>query len=175
MSGIIYIGVDNDVILDELKNSRTDAFVNTGATVTFTLYRLLCKDAVAAAAALTTLTSVGAPFVSGDAARSVVVLGAAANGGDLRTTIATYTSSTAVVLTAGASVPITNAEVRISVTDATAVSMSYVTSSDGKYRGLIDEGVVLQNGATYWIEISADAGSDVKDFRSFDVIAKYRK
>jgi len=173
MSGIIYIGIDNDVILDELKNSRTDAFANS-ATVTFTLYRLLCKDAVTTALS-TTIVSAGEPFVSGDAARSVVVLGAAANGGDLRTTIATYTDTGHVILTAAPSATTTNTEVRISVTDATAITMSYVAASDGQYRGTIDEGVVLQNGATYWIEISADAGSDVKDFRSFDVVAQYRQ
>lgn len=174
MTGTIYIGSDNDVILDELKNSRTDTFVNSGATVTFTLYRLLCKDGVTTASDAT-MTAASAPFVSGDAARSVVVLGASTNGSDLRTTIASYTSTSSVELTASPSVTTTNTEVRISVTNATTVTMSYVTDSNGKYRGVIDEGVELVNGAMYWIEISADAGSDVKDFRSFDVIARYRE
>lgn len=174
MTGILYIGSDNDVILDELKNSRTDTYVNSGATVTFTLYRVICKDAVTAASDAT-VTAASAPFVSGDAARKVVVLGAGANGADLRTTIASYTSTSEVELTTAPSVAIAKAEVRISVADATTVTMSYVTDSNGKYRGTIDDDVVLQDGALYWVEISADAGSDVKDFRSFDVIAKYRE
>src|SRR3990167_7434846 len=134
MPRVIDIGADNSVVMDKLKNSSTDAFVNSGATVTFTLYRVLCKDAVTTAAG-TTLSSVGAPFVAGDAARKVVVLGADTNGGDLRTTIASYTSTSAVVLTAAAVVATTNTEVRISVTNATTVTMSYVTDSSGKYRG----------------------------------------
>lgn len=174
MTGTLYIGSDNDVILDELKNSRTGNYVNSGATVTFTLYRLLCKDGVTTASDAT-LTAASAPLVSGDSGRSVVVLGAGTNGADLRTTIASYTSTSSVELTAAPSVTTTNTEVRISVTNATAVTMSYVADSNGKYRGVIDEGVELVNGAMYWIEISADAGSDVKDFRSFDVIARYRE
>jgi hypothetical protein len=170
--GTIYIGADNSVILDELTNTSTDTFVSS-ATVTFTLYRIVCKDAVTTASS-TTLSAASAPFVAGDASRSVVVLGAGANGADLRTTIASYTSAGAVVLTTAPSKTRTHAEVRISVTNATAVAMSYVAASDGKFRGTLDDDVELVNGDTYWIEISADAGSDVKDFRSFDVIAKYR-
>lgn len=177
MAGIIYIGADNDVILDELTNSRTDAFVSgaiSGATVTFTLYRILCKDAVTTASS-TTLSAASAPFVAGDAGRSVVVIGAGSNRSDLRTTISSYTSASGVVLASAPSVTTTHTEVRMSVTGATDVSMSYVAASDGKYRGVIDDDVVLVDGATYWIEVSADAGSDVKDFRSFDVVAKYRE
>ncbi len=174
MSGVIYIGADNSVVLDELQNSSTEAYVNSGATITFTLYRLLCRDGVTTASS-TTLSAVSAPFVAGDASRSIVVLGAGTNGADLRTTISTYTSTSAVVLGTAASVAVTNAEVRLSVTSATAVSMSYVSGSNGKYRGTLDDSVTLTAGETYWIEISADAGSDVIDFRSFDVTAKYRE
>lgn len=173
MTGILYIGSDNEVAI-VLQRSRTGAYVNSGATVTFTLYRSLCKDAVTIASDAT-VTAASAPFVAGDAARSVVVLGAGANGADLRTTIASYTSTSSVELTVAPSVGISNAEVRISVADATTVTMSYVTDTNGEYSGIIDDDVVLQDGAMYWVEISADAGSDVKDFRSFDVIAKYRE
>lgn len=169
----VYIGADNSIVLDELTDSTTGLFANS-ATVTFTLYRLLARDG-ATTAASTTLSSAAAPFVSGDASRSIIVLGADTNGGDLRTTISTYTSTSAVVLAGAAAATLTNCEVRISVTDATAVSMAYVTASDGKYRGTLDEGVKLANGQQYWIEVSADAGSDVKDFRVLEVTAEYRQ
>jgi hypothetical protein len=173
MTATLYISADNSVILESLYDTATEGY-SSSATVTLTLYRLLCTDG-STTASDATLTVGSAPFVAGDAARSVVVLGAGANGADLRTTIATYTAAGLVELTTSPSITLTNTQVRISVTNATAVTMSYVTASDGKYRGTIDDDVVLQNGATYWIEVSADAGSDKKDFRVIEAIARYRE
>jgi len=168
----LYIGSDNSVILDELKDTSTDLFLNS-ATVTFTLYRLQARDAVSVAAS-TTLNVASGPFVAGDVARSIVLLGAGADGSDLRTTISSYSSSTAVVLSASPSKSVTNGELRISVTNATAVSMSYVTDSSGKYRGTIDDDVALKDGDTYWVEVSADAGSDRKSLWVLEILAGYR-
>lgn len=168
----IYIGADNSVVLDALTDATTGLFVNS-ATVTFTLYRQIARDGITTAAS-TTLSCASAPFVAGDAARNIVVIGADTNGGDLRTTIATFTSTSAVVLSTAAVRSLTNCEVRLSVTDATAISMAYVTASNGQYRGTLDEGVKLANGDQYWLEVSADAGSDIKDFRVVPVRAWYR-
>jgi len=173
MTATLYIGADNSVVLDGLQNTSTELYVNSGATLTFTLYRIVCRDLVTTAAS-TTVTSVGAPFVAGDASRSVVVLGVGSNGSDLRTTISSYTDTSTVVLASAPSLTSTYTELQMSVTSATAVSMSYVTSSNGKYRGTLDDSVALKDGELYWVEISIDAGSDVIDFRRFDARARYR-
>lgn len=169
----LYIGADNSVIYDELKDASTEAVINN-ATVTFTLYRQVALDAVMTASSAV-LTSATGPFVVGDVGRSVVVRGAGTNRSDLRTTIAGFTSATSITLTAAASTTVSNAHARMSITNATAVSMSYVTGTDGQYLGTIDEEVVMEDGATHWVEISVDAGSDRKDFRVLKDEARYRE
>lgn len=170
----LFIGPDNSVIYDELKDAITDAYINTGVTMTFTVFRPVCEDGIMAAT--TTLTSASNPFVVGDVGRSIVVVGAGQNGSDLRTTIAAFVSAGQVTLSTAASVAVSGAQVRMSITDATAVSMTYVTSSDGKYVGTIDEevSILLKNEECYWVEVTVDAGSDRKDFRVLKETASYR-
>lgn len=125
-------------------------------------------------AASTTLTSQVAAFVAGDVGKSVVVAGAGVDGADLRATISSVTSATQVVLSAAASTTVSGAKLSTSLASAADISMSYVASSDGKYRGTIDDTVAFQPGQSYWIEISIDGGSGRVDFRRVNAVAQYR-
>lgn len=48
-------------------------------------------------------------------------------------------------------------------------TMSYVSSSNGNYRGTLEDGASLVAGTMYVVEITADAGSDLirKWYRNF--------
>jgi hypothetical protein len=101
----------------------------TGCTITLkagTTGNMLNNTALSAArtvidAAITasdaTLTSATAAFTAGDVGKAVTVVGAGANGARLVTTIASYTNSTTVELTATASTTVTNAWVTIGTRD----------------------------------------------------------
>ena len=54
------------------------------------------------------------------------------------------------------------------------VTLAYVTSSDGNYRGVLEDGLELIAGKRYSIEIRIDAGSDVIGFFRRLAIARYR-
>lgn len=169
----IYIGADNSVILDGLQDSTDSSYINTGATLTFTVYRQRSQDA-AMTAASTTLTSQVAAFVAGDVGKSVVVAGAGVDGADLRATISSVTSATQVVLSTAASTTVAGTQLLTSLAGAAVISMSYVASSNGKYRGTIVDTVAFHPGQTYWIEISIDGGSSRTDFRRISAVAQYR-
>ena len=52
--------------------------------------------------------------------------------------------------------------------------LSYATASNGNYSGILEDGRVLKDSFLYWIEIEADAGSDlIKKWRWSDV-ARHR-
>jgi hypothetical protein len=52
--------------------------------------------------------------------------------------------------------------------------LSYVLASDGNYNGILEDGRELVDGRFYWIDLEADAGSDlIKTWRWRDV-ARYR-
>jgi len=60
------------------------------------------------------------------------------------------------------------------VSGATAVSMSYVTGSDGKYQGTLQSTVSLGDpGTTYFLELTATRGSDVA-FRRIQCEVQYK-
>lgn len=54
------------------------------------------------------------------------------------------------------------------------VTLSYVTSSDGIYRGTIDQDIAVSAGVSYWLEITAVSGT-LEDFRRVPLIADYRE
>jgi hypothetical protein len=53
-------------------------------------------------------------------------------------------------------------------------SMAYVASSDGLYRGTIEDGTTLTAGTKYALEVTATASGDRVDFRRIEYVAKYR-
>jgi hypothetical protein len=173
MTTPIYINADNDVILDELKDSAAGTFINSGVTCTFTLYREISVDG-AMTAASAVLTSTSGPFAAGDVGKAIVVRGAGVNASDLRTTIQAFTSATQVTLAANASLTVSSAVVRMSLASAKDIPMSYVVASNGKYRGTLDDAVAIAESVLYVLEVTIDAGSGRKDFRQIKVPAKYR-
>lgn len=60
----------------------------------------------------------------------------------------------------------------IAVTGANAVSMPYVTSSNGRYQAKLAGTVSLTNGARYYLEISASSAGRV-GFRRIACTAQY--
>jgi hypothetical protein len=61
----------------------------------------------------------------------------------------------------------------VAVSGATGVSMSYVTGTKGVYEGVLEDGVSLTEGATYYLEITATASGDRVGFRRIVYIACY--
>lgn len=59
------------------------------------------------------------------------------------------------------------------VTGAENISMSYVSSSNGQYRGTLQDTVTLTNGGTYYLEVTA-TGAGFKGFWRFECLARYR-
>ena len=53
------------------------------------------------------------------------------------------------------------------------VSMDYVPASDGTYRAVIDNDIVLSENVVYALEITAVEG-EVEDFYRIPVVAKYK-
>lgn len=168
-----YIDADNDVIIENLRNRRTGEYLN-GATLTFSLFRTISEDA-AMTAGSAVLTSDSADFTDDDVGKQVVIRRAGAHNKDLRTTIVSRTSGTQVVLSTAASKTVTDAVLRMSLPSAANVSMDYVSGSNGKYQGTLDEGVALNDGDEYFLGVTVDAGSDRKDFRWLRVPAKFRE
>lgn len=64
--------------------------------------------------------------------------------------------------------------VGVAVSGASAVSMSYVTGTKGVYEGVLEDGVSLTDGATYYLEITVTASSDRVGFRRIQYEAEYR-
>lgn len=91
---------------------------------------------ISAVTSTTTLTcATTAPFTSSDVGKSIVVYGAGAAGADLITTIAGYTSSSTVTLSAAASTTVTTAVVAYG-TDATSGLQTFLTTFN--FTGPID-------------------------------------
>jgi hypothetical protein len=59
------------------------------------------------------------------------------------------------------------------VSGATAVAMTYVVASNGKYQGTLPNTVSLTEGAKYWLEITATS-STLVGFRRIECYATYR-
>lgn len=59
------------------------------------------------------------------------------------------------------------------VADAEDIPMPYVGNSNGKYNGTLQSTVVLVDGDTYYLEISATSGALV-GFRRCQAVAQYR-
>lgn len=53
-------------------------------------------------------------------------------------------------------------------------SCSYVASSNGFYRGTIEDGTTLTVGTKYALEVTATASGDRVDFRRIEYVARYR-
>lgn len=51
--------------------------------------------------------------------------------------------------------------------------MTYVTGSNGCYTGVLEDGVALTEGSTYYLEVTATASSDRIGFRRIAYIATY--
>lgn len=60
------------------------------------------------------------------------------------------------------------------VSGASAISMPYVSGSNGDYRGILDDAVVLTNGSVYYLVVKVDAGSGKKDKRVIPYTARLR-
>lgn len=52
-------------------------------------------------------------------------------------------------------------------------SMTYVTGTQGVYEGVLEDGVSLTDGSTYYLEITATGSSDRIGFRRFGFTAQY--
>ena len=168
----LYIGVDNTVVLENVRSSRTHAYIND-ATIRLTLYRLIAEDGVTVAAS-TTMTSATAGFVSGDVGKSIIIPAAGAQRSDLKTTIATYVSATEVTLTDAPTFAVTYAQLHLSVPGATSVLMTYLADTNGKYTGTIASTVALSKGELYCLAVTIDGGSDREDYRQINIGATYR-
>ena len=59
------------------------------------------------------------------------------------------------------------------VSGASGISMSYVTGSKGVYEGVLEDGVSLTAGSTYYLEITATASGDRVGFRRIPYTAAY--
>lgn len=63
----------------------------------------------------------------------------------------------------------------------TSGSLTYVTSSTGRWVGVIDKsdvlsvakGGIIVEGTSYYLEVTIDNGSGVDDFRRIELVAKY--
>lgn len=168
----IFIGSDNAIILNGLADSATQGYINDG-TLSFTLYRQRTEDA-AMTAGSAVLTSESAVFSSDDVGRHVVVPGAGQFGSDLRTTVSAYTSATSVTLAASAQTAVAYARTLISLPNAAGVAMSYVSGSNGRYRGILDSSVPLGVGG-YVLAVSISGGAGRDDFRQIEIAAMYRQ
>jgi hypothetical protein len=54
-------------------------------------------------------------------------------------------------------------------------TLAYVDDSNGNYRGNLEDGLELVQGRVYWVEITANAGSDIIAFWRFRLAAMYRE
>lgn len=151
---LIAIGYDEK---DPLTRASDGEFVND-ATITMTLYKSIASDG-AMTASDATLTCASAPFVAGDSGRSIIVHRAGTGGTDLRTTIASVTSTSVVELSDTPSVTVSGATVEMSLANAAGVSVSKVSGLDGQYQGTLESTVPIVAGAQYWLELTATSGA----------------
>lgn len=56
----------------------------------------------------------------------------------------------------------------------TDVEMTYVTGSDGRYQGILDEEAPLVNGRIYYVKMNAVASDDRKAEKRLKRIARYQ-
>lgn len=91
-----------------------------------------------------TLTSATISFSAGDVGKYVIVEGAGANGADLITTIASYTSATSVELTASASTTVSDADITLSGTTEVFIDTSAKTIRLNLDGNLSTDGVTLK-------------------------------
>ena len=159
MAEPLYVYEDNLIEWEGLQRASTDAYVND-ATLTMTCYKQIATDGAMTSGAATLTCATSAPFVSGDAGRRIIVHGAGTGGSDLRTTISSFTSSSIVTLAANAGATKTGGTVEMSLDNASGVSLTYVTGSDGDYQGVLDKAVPLVDGSTYILEVIAADGSN---------------
>ena len=59
------------------------------------------------------------------------------------------------------------------VTLATAISMTYITGTNGCYSGVLEDGVSLTENAVYYLEVTATVTTDRVGFRRLEYTAKY--
>lgn len=59
------------------------------------------------------------------------------------------------------------------VSGASAVSMTYVSGTNGVYEGVLEDGVSLTDGSTYYLEVTATCSNDRIGFRRITYVAKY--
>lgn len=59
------------------------------------------------------------------------------------------------------------------VSGASAVSMTYVTGTQGVYEGVLEDGVSLTENSTYYLEITATGSGDRVGFRRLAYVARY--
>jgi hypothetical protein len=165
------VGSHSLVKLDSLQDDN-DAYLNS-ATLTFSIYRVLAGQC-SIAAGDATLTIDEAEFVAADVGKAIIVPGAAEDGGDLRTTIATFTNGTEVELTVGADLAVSDVQVEVSL--AVDVTMSYVAASNGNYKGTYNDttGKNLHNGRRYIVEYKI-VNSGNTQYRRREEIAVYPK
>lgn len=152
---ILTVGADNVVEIDNFTNPVTGAYIND-ATVTFTIYRTI-PAACALAAGQTSLRFEESVMLAGDAARAIIIPGAGAQYGDLRTTISAFVLGTEVTLATAAIYGVTEAKAYLSVTGGKDVAMAYVAASNGKYRGTFAkaDALLLAPNHEYMLEIYA--------------------
>jgi hypothetical protein len=61
----------------------------------------------------------------------------------------------------------------VAVSGASAVSMPYVSGTQGCYEGVLEDGVSLTENATYYLEITATGSGDRIGFRRVQYTARY--
>lgn len=59
------------------------------------------------------------------------------------------------------------------VSGASAISMSYISGTEGCYSGVLEDGVSLTENSTYYLEITATGSGDRIGFRRLTFVAKY--
>lgn len=79
---------------------------------------------------------------------------------------------------------VNDADVSVTVKDASGTNVSgqtwpatlaYVGSSDGLYRGILEDDLALVDGATYYAHIDADAGANRIGHWEFHFVPKTRR
>lgn len=60
------------------------------------------------------------------------------------------------------------------VTGATGISLAYVSGSNGRYQGVIEDDVELTDGAEYYIKYTATASGDLVGRRKVKYLAQYQ-
>jgi hypothetical protein len=59
------------------------------------------------------------------------------------------------------------------VSGASSISMTYISGTEGCYYGILEDGVSLTDGSTYYLEITATGSSDRVGFRRIEYKARY--